>query len=771
MSSSFRNNMDGAFTDDNALSGAAASTSNASSNASNASTSSNTQHNNSNRNENDINSSPGSQESQDQSYEDDDDEDDLSEDSNHLPFFADATLDMIEAQGIAPTPDLTLKALVSTPKLKSTSNLTIPNLSTVRSGSIGSGSVSNVNVNVNVNVASITTDAAAAGMTNNGHQDSINASHLISNLNASLFNTTDTSIPISIDMDAMPLATNTLIQSSTSTAQQEFNQRNSSSSSSNSSNHNPSSLPRTNITSNANAAQGESSNIDNATFNNFTVPSQHQPTYRPRPPRRPRDTKWTTAFLLSLPFLFLPSLFHHHTTSQHSSSIESSKIPLIATTIAAILFSRVFYLSRGGGEGEDQRYLTSQILIVSNISTCFILPLLTITFYNLNISTQVYNLIVTGLAYLTARDIYIFAKLFQSNRSWMREGVNDGERAFYRMIVNASLDILSRSLRSKSFYRVVVFVLLVQMMVCFFLKSVLEHALESSSGSGREGGGLSFGKYLWLGIVSVMGYWVVNVLIRVLGYLACGGVTAWFAQQSSMMEDMESMRRRETEEIDSADVGRGGSGLEGGNLDLERMPEAYRAVDASAYSLGIEFDEGMDDDYGDEDGILMGGTDSSNGQGGGGGQNGSRSSTWGPSSTNTSTVKAFLKSAFGVSFGSIVHCALLGGVASFTWSMLSTIDWIMSSSLRLAPFRLGTFRGMRVGDDSDGNGSMSDRLLANWQRAITISRAFVRNHNDLALCHVAAYYKSYTRAANDVMILVNTSGECDCIALQYSKIY
>jgi len=189
---------------------------------------------------------------------------------------------------------------------------------------------------------------------------------------------------------------------------------------------------------------------------------------------------------------------------------------------------------------------------------------------------------------------------------------------------------------------------------------------------------------------------------------------------------------------------------------VESMPEAYRAVDASAYSLGIEFDEGMDDDYGDEDGILMDSTDS-NGHGGGG-QNGSRSSTWGPSSNNTSTVKAFLKSAFGVSFGSIVHCALLGGVASCTWSMLNTIDWIMSSSLRLAPFRLGTFRGMRVGDDSDDNGSMSDRLLVKWQRAISLSRAFVRNHNDLALCHVAAYYKSYTRAANDVMVLVNTSG-------------
>jgi len=751
MSSSFHNIVDSAVTDDGAAAASSrtpnTTTTTSSSNNSTTTTKNGEDHNNnnsSNTNENDM------KDNEDQSYDDEDDdeenddEDDLSEDSNHLPFFADATLDMAEAQGIAPTPDLTLKKFVSTPRLSA--SLAIPNLSTVRSVSIGSVSVSNVNV------ASVTD--VAAGMTNNGHQDLINGHS--SHFNTNSGSNSDTVIPISIGKDATPLAINTLIQPSSGISPtREFTQRNSNSNSNSSSNNNNPSSPKTNFT--TNAIQGGSSN-NTSTLNNFTAPSQHQPTYRPRPPRRPRDTKWTTTFLLSLPFLFLPSLLHHHATSQHSSSIESSKIPLMATTIAAILFARVFYLSRGGGEGEDQRYLTSQILIVSNISTCFILPLLTITFYNLNISTQVYNLIVTGLAYLTARDIYIFAKLFESNRSWMREGVNDGERAFYRMIVNASLDILSRSLRSKSFYRVVVFILLLQMVLCFFLKSVLEHALES----GRKGGGLSFWQYLWLGIVSVMGYWVVNVLIRVLGYLACGGVTAWFAQQSSMMEDMETMRRREMEEID-ADVGRGGTGLEGGHLDVESMPEAYRAVDASAYSLGIEFDEGMDDDYGDEDGILMDSTDR-NGHGGGG-QNGSRSSTWGPSSNNTSTVKAFLKSAFGVSFGSIVHCALLGGVASCTWSMLNTIDWIMSSSLRLAPFRLGTFRGMRVGDDSDDNGSMSDRLLVKWQRAISLSRAFVRNHNDLALCHVAAYYKSYTRAANDVMVLVNTSGECDCFAL------
>ena len=41
--------------------------------------------------------------------------------------------------------------------------------------------------------------------------------------------------------------------------------------------------------------------------------------------------------------------------------------------------------------------------------------------------------------------------------------------------------------------------------------------------------------------------------------------------------------------------------------------------------------------------------------------------------------------------------------------------------------------------------------------------AFVRSHLDLDMSHVAAYYKSYQRAANDVLILIETPGVCVCI--------
>lgn len=43
-------------------------------------------------------------------------------------------------------------------------------------------------------------------------------------------------------------------------------------------------------------------------------------------------------------------------------------------------------------------------------------------------------------------------------------------------------------------------------------------------------------------------------------------------------------------------------------------------------------------------------------------------------------------------------------------------------------------------------------------KAGIFARSFVRTNSDLAMCHVAAYYKSYQRAASDVMALVDASG-------------
>lgn len=64
----------------------------------------------------------------------------------------------------------------------------------------------------------------------------------------------------------------------------------------------------------------------------------------------------------------------------------------------------------------------------------------------------------------------------------------------------------------------------------------------------------------------------------------------------------------------------------------------------------------------------------------------------------------------------------------------------------------GGFQGMRIGNDDT---SLLSKL---WNRINMIARGFVRSYSDLAMSHVAAYYKSYKKAARDVATLIDESG-------------
>jgi len=604
-------------------------------------------------------------------------------------FFADATLDLEEAQGIAyqMTPDLTQRLAVDGENI---GRITIPNLeistnSVLSHAQHGNGADGNTAIIRRLDTTAGATSLSASDQNVNLTSDSI--APLEMSKSKSNSNTAPTSTPT------------------------------------------PSDTPTTRSI--------ELQAIHNDSINVNSDHHTNQPTYRPRPPRRPRDAKWTTAFLFVLPLLLAPYIIAHvilKIPPPKNHEIEKSDVPAAITLGLGILLARVFYISRGGGEGEDRRYLTSQVLIISNMASCVVLPLLTLTFYYLHVYSPLYHLIVFGLVLMTMREIYSFASLFKMGVI-MTEGVNDGQRAFFRMLVNASLDILSRSLRCQSFYRTVVLLLGAQLGVLLGLRRALEYSYRMNT----------FG-LPWIVLIVLIGYWCVNIVIRLLSYLACGGVTSWFAEQSRLMEEMEQIRKRENGGLnDNVDAFQ----------NVSAMPEAYRNVDASAYSQGFDFDEGMDDDY------LSDVEDTSNGRtvpislysrvskvdGNWMGQNGQ----------NTSTIKAFLFSALGNSRGSIIHCALLGGFANSVWSFLHGVEWLISVLSRFSLGQRIRYRVMNTSDSNSGPG-MIDKLRAFWQSFHDTSSLFVRNHHDLGLCHVAAYYKSYTRAANDVMTLIDSSG-------------
>jgi len=124
------------------------------------------------------------------------------------------------------------------------------------------------------------------------------------------------------------------------------------------------------------------------------------------------------------------------------------------------------------------------------------------------------------------------------------------------------------------------------------------------------------------------------------------------------------------------------------------------------------------------------------------------------------TVKSILWTGITVSFGSIAHCGLLGILAQFVYSQVRRIEAAQVAITRARSRRNrgddGGFRGMEIGSSSSNAASgMMDNI---WTKAIILARRVVRNHSDLAMTHVAAYYKGYVRAARDVATIIEESG-------------
>jgi hypothetical protein len=138
------------------------------------------------------------------------------------------------------------------------------------------------------------------------------------------------------------------------------------------------------------------------------------------------------------------------------------------------------------------------------------------------------------------------------------------------------------------------------------------------------------------------------------------------------------------------------------------------------------------------------------------------------------TVKSFFLSGISVSFGSVAQCGLLGGPAQFVWCQLRKVDATRTAIVhrlqqqprdfqpsRAVSIVMGVtglqtcrgFQGMQIGQET--RVSVIQKLL---NRVNVMARAFVKAHSDLAMSHVAAYYKSYKRAALDVSNLVEQAG-------------
>ena len=638
-------------------------------------------------------------------------------------FFADATLDLDEAHDIAETPEPPRRFLSVDPQDAGQPSLRLPQLEAGSNNSIMG--------------ASTPTSSRSAANSRSVSPQPTHSSSNNSNNNAPL-----SSAALEVNPEGPP-STNSL------------------------------SGPMNRITSSHH-------NHNNPAMNGSSLESSGRHRSRTRP-RWPRDLSWAVAFCVVVPLgLLWPSLMWHRQNIFGTASYTTTPLALpilrhaslwsiLLSFACALLLARGLYRSVGGGEGDDLRYTASQFLLACVPISVAMNVILVLAVYFLLPRAMHYALI--PLWYFI-RDVYLF-------RRWKHQGgaaleaatspsnahssqPNSTRHAFFQALTCMALDILSRSLRRNSFHRCIVTLVSLQVFVAMVWRWALLGALNT-------------GNPFWVALALIGGKWATGTIARLLSLIASGGVASWFAENAAMVDDQEMQERGKNGNNSNANEEDKKEDNEVG-YDTSGIPEEYRTADASIYQSVMDFDnEGMDDD--DEDDFEYGfntGTttrrddhddftfDRAT----------PRSST---TTAEKATVKSFFLSSISVSFGSVAQCGLLGGPAQFVWCQLRKVDATRSAIVHrlqqqprdFQPNRAvsmvmgvagvnanGGFRGMQIGVQEDN--SMVQKLL---NRGNIMARAFVRAHSDLAMSHVAAYYKSYKRAALDVSNLVEQAGK------------
>jgi hypothetical protein len=700
---------------------------------------------------------------------------------NGIPFFADMTLDLAEAHDIAETPEPLHRTLFPT----TTQSLqhqqqqfpTLPSLSEYNSSN--QNLVDNFIVTNNNNI------------NNNGDNEEMLLSTPLSRISRLP--------PQQQQQQHLPLSsattTSTTVSATTTTTAVAASMSSSSSSppvpQHDDNNYNPQDdtvvgvmLDRNMERVTANDTNNKNSHHPGFLRGLATRRSSNHQHHRRRRRQWPKDVSWAIAFILIVPITLLFPIWFAGTNNSNNNNNENNnkseiwiatgKAPKLATlhTIfwglgVAIVLSRLLYRTAGGGDGDDARHLASQFLLASApISVSVFLML--IVAIKIMTPHAFWPYAIIPFWYL-ARDIYLF-------RRWnMTATTPGGRQAFFQALSCMTLDILSRSLRRNACWRMIVSVLLVQFFVIMLWRVSLLAAIQSQS-------------LIWILMATMGGKWATGTVARMLSLVACGGISNWFAEQSVLVEEMNNQLQQQQHQQQTKKDKNNNLNSRLDNVDdedtndeemieftdmstnqrlpahsLDDLPEAYRSVDASAYTSVLQ-NEGMeDDDFYDEhqqgeDDIDLRSyptnsfTMSPSRQ--------PKHSTSPPNSSRT-TVKQFLMAGLSINFGSVAKCGLLGGVAQFVWSQIRKIDHARAAFRRGG----GNMQGMDIGGGPDDDQRAIGRISHVKEccnniifRMNFLAREFVRSHSDMAMSFVADYKLSYTRAAQDVALLLDEAG-------------
>lgn len=456
-----------------------------------------------------------------------------------------------------------------------------------------------------------------------------------------------------------------------------------------------------NTTSLSNTTTRPTTNMNRITSDDLPLDNTFPPLHPPRRvPRRPRDIPWAVSWVLVVPVSMLITSFFSREYSKFTRGAQGSVFYSILLAYGAtVVLGRLLYRTSGGGDGDDARHYATHVLLMFSPISVAVYLLLTILIITKTPNAMLYAilpgtcLVKSGLAL----------------RKWR------SHQLFFQALVCMSLDITSRSLRRSSFYRMVSGIMGVQLCMVVWWKLSLFGAISHSGG------------VFWILLSLFAGKWLTGTVARTLNFIASGGIANWFIQQSIGMQEQVEQQKGEDSSDASADYNVGYS--------TATMTEEYRTADASIYQSVLDMDEGIDDDYVDDDDDAV--------------QSGNSAvEQW--TGAGSSTCKSLLIAAVTTCFGSVAQCGLLGGLAQFIWSVVRKADALLQHQ---------GFSRMQIGQDGRVSVSVLVKIVT---QANVIARTFVKRHSDLAMCHVAAYYKSYQKAACDVMMLVDVSGTCVC---------
>eukprot|EP01082_Thalassiosira_pseudonana_P000191 g94.t1 g94 contig1:228928-229598(+) len=162
---------------------------------------------------------------------------------------------------------------------------------------------------------------------------------------------------------------------------------------------------------------------------------------------------------------------------------------------------------------------------------------------------------------------------------------------------NSALDILSRSLRRKSFVRVASALMGVQF-ICVLLWWGAVRVVLSVEIFNEDGVVTKFMHLLWLLSALVAGKWATGTVARLLGFIASGGVASWFAQQTVLIEEVRAREMQQQQLSQQGNTGKDSTEYNPtGYASSYANARAKLHADASVYASLMDFDDGLDDDY------------------------------------------------------------------------------------------------------------------------------------------------------------------------------